>query len=128
VTRKQRRILELSDLIRDGDWWTTYTAMSLAVYGHEKGRQTVGSTLKYYGEERSAHRILERGGRIAGDWIGVGGGPEEAKRRLCTEGIWDEVNDCARADRYLDADGIRRLEPRAHGGPHPSIAQWMWSQ
>lgn len=110
MTEKQKRVLELADLLRAGDWWTTYTAMSVAVYGHKNARQTVGSTMRNYGDKNSAHRVLELGGRISGDWVGEGGGPEEARRRLRAEGIWNEADECARSDRFIDAKGLARLD------------------
>jgi alkylated DNA nucleotide flippase Atl1 len=113
VTAEQQRILRLADLVRDGDWWTTYGAVGEVVYGVGSGAQTVGNTMRDYGRVESAHRVLRRGGKVSGFWKGVGGGPEEAVRRLRNEGIWDDTRDAARKDRFIDAEGLRRLEAQS---------------
>ncbi len=115
MTPEQRRILRLADAIRAGDWWTTYSTMSLVVYGHELGRQTVGTTLRDHGDNKSAHRVLDKGGKVPKGWKGtdlhrLGGGPEECVARLRAEGLWDERHERARPEREIDAAGIQRLE------------------
>jgi hypothetical protein len=117
MTSEQRRILTLTDAIRAGDWWSTYTTMSLVVYGHERARQTVGSTLRDHGDNKSAHRVLAKGGKVSEGWKGtdlhgLGGGREECVARLRDEGLWegDDRHGRARPDREIDAAGIQRLE------------------
>jgi len=80
------------------------------VYGPGKGAQTVGNTLREHGKMDSAHRVLKAGGVISVNWVGVGGGPEQAIDRLRREDIWDARRGRARKDRYIDARGLARLE------------------
>jgi alkylated DNA nucleotide flippase Atl1 len=100
-------ILELSDLVEEGHW-TTYGTIGEIVYGPGRGAQTVGSVLHDEGHIYSAHRTLRAGGKIAGLWHGVGGGPEECLKRLRKEGTWDESRNRARADRFIDAAALRK--------------------
>lgn len=118
MTAEQKRVLTLTDLVRADDRWTTYTAMSLVVYGHERGARAVGTTLRQHGNNRSAHRVLSDGGRVPESWKGdslhnVGGGPAECIARLKEEDMWDDVHGCARADREINAARLRSLERKA---------------
>ena len=108
VAANRARIVRLSDAVQRGQW-TTYGTIGEVVYGPGCGAQTVGSVMREEGLERSAHRVLRAGGKISRDWIGNGGGPEECRRRLRNEGVWDERRDRARADAYVDADALRAL-------------------
>src|SRR3954452_3661466 len=113
MTPEQRRILTLTDAIRAGDVWATYSTMSLVVYGHERARQTVGTTLTDHGDDKSAHRVLAKGGKVSKDWKGtdlhgLGGGPDECIARLREEGLWDDRHRRARPEREIDAAGIQR--------------------
>ena len=89
--------------------WTTYAEVADVVYGHRRGAQSVGSALRAEGHADSAHRTLRAGGEVSPLWRGEGGGPEECVRRLRNEGVWDERRARARADRFVDADALRRL-------------------
>jgi alkylated DNA nucleotide flippase Atl1 len=102
-------IIQLSRLVPEGRW-TTYGTISELVYGHKRGAQTVGSTIRAEGHVDSAHRTLRAGGKIAPEWQGVGGGDEECLRRLRRERTWDDSRDRARPERFIDADGLRRLD------------------
>jgi alkylated DNA nucleotide flippase Atl1 len=96
------------DIVPEGRW-TTYGEIAEVVYGHRRGgAQTVGNVIHSGGDIKSAHRTLRAGGKIAPLWQGVGGGPEESRRRLEKEGSWDGRRDRARADRFIDAQGLRR--------------------
>jgi alkylated DNA nucleotide flippase Atl1 len=110
MTEEQKRTLRLTDLLREGNWWTTYGTIGEIVYGPGNGAQTVGNTLRDHGRIDSAHRVLNAGGIISAPWIAVGGGPEQAIERLRRERLWDASHDCARRDRFIDAGGLRRLE------------------
>jgi hypothetical protein len=110
LTPEQKRILRLTDLLREGNWWTTHGTIGEVVYGPGNGAQTVGNTLRDYGKIESAHRVLKAGGLVSAQWIGVGGGPEQAIERLRRERLWDASHDCARKGRFIDASGLRRLE------------------
>ncbi len=112
MTKHQERILALADLVREADGWTTYSAIGEVVYAPGNSGQTVGTTMRRYGKVTSAHRVLEVGGGVAKDWVGVGGGREECIARLREEGIWDASRDGARLDREIDAAGLRRLEAK----------------
>ncbi len=102
-------VIAVSRLVPRGSW-TTYQEVGEVVYGHRHGGQPVGSALREEGHEDSAHRTLQKGGRVSPSWRGEGGGPEECVRRLQDEGVWDESRQRARADRFLTADALRRLE------------------
>ena len=110
MTEDQERILRLTDLLREGNRWTTYGTIGEIVYGPGNGAQTVGTTLREHGKMESAHRVLKARGLISDQWVGVGGGPEQAIDRLRREDIWDARHGCARKDRFIDASGLRRLE------------------
>lgn len=103
------RILAVSRKVPRG-YWTTYAAVSEVVYGHRRGAQWVGTVLRKDASVDSAHRTLRAGGRVAGDWQGVGGGPTECVRRLRAEESWDEDQGRARADRFIDAAELRRRD------------------
>ena len=103
------RILAVSQAVPPG-CWTAYAEVSEVVYGHRRGAQRVGTVLREDAGVDSAHRTLRAGGRVAGDWQGVGGGPDECVRRLRAEGSWDEDRGRARADRFIDAAELRRRD------------------
>jgi alkylated DNA nucleotide flippase Atl1 len=94
------RILRLSTMVSRGHW-TTYGVIGEVIFGTGKGAQTVRSVLRTEGSAECAHRTLRAGGRI---------GPEQSLERLRDEGCWDEANNRARPERFLDADALRRLE------------------
>ncbi|MEA2495425.1 MAG: hypothetical protein QOJ29_3336 [Thermoleophilaceae bacterium] len=112
MTSKQERILDLAELVRKDGTWTTYGAIGEIVYGPGNGAQTVGNTMRDHGKAESVHRVLNIHGRISPHWRGAGGGPEDAIRRLQREGIWDETNNRAREDRFVNAARLRQLEAR----------------
>jgi alkylated DNA nucleotide flippase Atl1 len=109
VPMSSAQILQLSDCVPEGHW-TTYGTIAEIVYGPGRGAQTVGSVLHDEGHVETAHRTLNAGGKVAGLWEGVGGGPEECLRRLRREGTWDESRGRARPDRFIDANALRRLQ------------------
>ena len=102
------RIVGVSRLVPTGAW-TTYADVGEIVYGHRRGGQSVGNAMRAEGHADSAHRILQAGGKVSPHWRGAGGGPEECRRLLRNEGAWDERRDQARAERFVDADELRRL-------------------
>ncbi len=110
---------QLGNLVREGEW-TTYSTMSVVVYGHPKGRQAIGSALRATAIVDSAHRVLAQGGRVPATWVGVpthglGSGPEECIARVKAEGTWDRTRKCARPDREIDAAKIRSRFASASG-------------
>jgi alkylated DNA nucleotide flippase Atl1 len=106
---RTEHIIRLSRFVPEGRW-TTYGTISEIVYGHKRGAQTVGSTIRGEGHVDSAHRTLRAGGKIAPERHGVGGGDEECLRRLRRERTWDDTRDRARPDRFIDANALRRLD------------------
>jgi alkylated DNA nucleotide flippase Atl1 len=111
-TRQQERTLELADLVRQNNGWTTYGAIGSIVYGAGKGAQTVGNTMRDHGPIESAHRVLRKGGKVSPSMRGAEGSPREAIDRLRRERLWDETKSRAREDRFISADKLRRLEAR----------------
>ena len=109
VAANRAQIVRLSDAIEPGQW-TTYGAIGEVVYGPGRGAQTVGSVMREEGLEQSAHRVLRAGGKISREWVGLGGGPEECRRRLRREGVWDERRDRARPDAYMNARELGALD------------------
>lgn len=102
----------LDELVRRGEW-ITYSTLSEVVYGHPRGRQSIGSALRASQPADCAHRVLGQGGTVSPAWKGVdlhglGGGPEECIARLRDEGSWDGERNRARVDRELDAATVRR--------------------
>jgi alkylated DNA nucleotide flippase Atl1 len=102
------RVIAVSRLVPNGAW-TTYAEVGEIVYGHRHGGQSVGNAMRAAGHPDSAHRTLQTGGKVSPQWRGDGGGPEECRRRLRNEGVWDDRRGCARADRFVNADALRRL-------------------
>lgn len=102
------RIIAVSRLVPSGRW-TTYAEVGEIVYGHRRGGQSVGNALREHGHADSAHRVLQTGGKVSPSWRGDGGGSEECIRRLRDEGVWDERRSSARADRFVNADALRRV-------------------
>lgn len=88
--RLSRRIIEFSNLVREGEW-TSYGEIGQAVYGHLNAGLAVARVVSTSDDVTAPHRVLEYTGRIADGWIGDGGGPEECRRRLEAEGV--EVSD-----------------------------------
>jgi len=88
--RLGRRIVEFANLVREGEW-TSYGEIGHAVYGHHNAGLAVARVMTTSSDVKAPHRVLEYTGHIADGWIGDGGGPEECRRRLESEGI--EVSD-----------------------------------
>jgi hypothetical protein len=109
MTTDQIRILQLADLVRKHNRWTTYGTVGEVVYGHRHGAQTVGNTMRDHGNAGSAHLILLAGGRMSPDFRGAVGGAKDAIRLLTRDGVWDDSRRRARKDRFIDAEELRRL-------------------
>src|SRR5688572_7202829 len=97
----------LNEIVRRGEW-LTYSTMSEVVYGHPRGRQSIGTALRASQPADSAHRVLGQGGTVSKQWKGVdlhgvGGGPEECIARLRGERSWDDARGRARAECEIDA-------------------------
>lgn len=110
MTEQQKRILELARLIRKHNRWTTYADIGELVYGTRRSAQTVGNTMRDEGRHESAHRILQKGGRVSPQVRGALGSPEEAIERLMREGIWDTTHNCAHEHHFINAAQLRELE------------------
>ncbi len=102
------RIIAVSRLVPNGAW-TTYAEVGEIVYGHRRGGQSIGNAMRAAGHADSEHRILQTGGKVSPHWRGDGSGPEECIRRLRNERAWDERRHRARAERFVNADELRRL-------------------
>jgi alkylated DNA nucleotide flippase Atl1 len=110
MTKQQERILELANVVRQNDGWTTYGVIGAIVYGATNGAQTVGNTMRDHGHVESAHRVLQAGGHVSPHLRGDGGSPGEAISRLRRDGLWDETTGRAREDRFISAQQLRKLE------------------
>jgi 6-O-methylguanine DNA methyltransferase, DNA binding domain len=99
----------LAEIVPSGRW-TTYGAIGQVVHEHPR---TIGSILRREGRNRSAHRVLMKGGIVSPLWEGddlhgLGGGPAECIARLRDEGAWDERRNCAREERCIGVNELRR--------------------
>jgi alkylated DNA nucleotide flippase Atl1 len=88
--RRSRRIIDVANAVRSGEW-TSYGEICFLTYGHYQAGLAVGRVMSTSPDVRHAHRVLEHTGHIPDGWVGVGGGPDECKRRLVAEGV--EVSD-----------------------------------
>ena len=64
----------------------------------------------HQGSAKSAHRILQAGGRVSPQLRGAAGDPDQAISRLKSEGIWDTTRNRAREDHFINAARLRQLE------------------
>jgi alkylated DNA nucleotide flippase Atl1 len=110
VTDQQKRTLDLAELVRMDERWTTYGVIGEIVYGPGNGAQTVGNTMRDHGRVESAHRVLRKGGRVSPHMRGAAGDPDQAISRLKREALWDTTHNRARPDHFINAAQLRQLE------------------
>jgi alkylated DNA nucleotide flippase Atl1 len=103
-------ILKASRVIRV-DEWTTYGDIAIAVGGNKNGARAVGRVAATHPAFANPHRVINQGGIINPSWRGMGGGPEECRRRLESEKVrfagdaadpkcrisWEEIDERLRA-------------------------------
>jgi alkylated DNA nucleotide flippase Atl1 len=109
VKHRRDRVLRLSRLIDEGEW-TTYGDFSIAVYDSPRMALTVARIAAHHPAFSNPHRLLRAGGSVSPEWRDEDGdqGPEECKRRLANEGVWDEAADRAKEDRFVGWEELRR--------------------
>ncbi len=102
VKHRRDRVLRLSRLIREGEW-TTYKDFSIAVYDNWRMALTVARIASRHPAFGHPHRILQTGGSVSPEWHDEEGNhdPDECKRRLIDEKVWDEASDRARSESFV---------------------------
>jgi alkylated DNA nucleotide flippase Atl1 len=112
VKHRRDRVLRLSRLIEKGEW-TTYGDFSIAVYESSRMGLAVARVAAHHPAFANPHRLLQAGGSVSPQWKDedCDKGPEECKRRLTDEGVWDAAADRAEPDRFVRWETLRsRLE------------------
>ena len=85
--RLSRKILEVAELVREGEW-TSYGDISQVVYGHAKGGLAVGRVASTVPDFPNPHRVLLFTGQIPAEWVDAEGrGPEHCASLLRREGV-----------------------------------------
>ena len=84
--RRGRRIIAAANAVQEGEW-TSYGEIGFLTYGHYQAGLAVGRVMSTSPDVAHPHRVLEHTGHIPDGWVGAGGGPEECKRRLVSEGV-----------------------------------------
>jgi hypothetical protein len=62
MTKKQKRILTLTDQVWKDNGWTAYAEIGDVVYGTRSGAQTGGNTMRNHGRVESAQCVVLEGG------------------------------------------------------------------
>jgi hypothetical protein len=125
IKHRRDRILGLSRLIDRGEW-TTYKDFSIAVYDNWRMALTVARVAARHPAFANAHRVLQTGGTVSADWRDEERklGPDECKRRLAEEGVWDTVDDCAKPESFVPWGVLQDRLIHVELGDDPDVENW----
>ncbi len=106
-------VMAIAALVQPGEW-TTYGDLSTVAIGRSSAAMSIGTMASSLPQFPSPHRVLNTRGVVSPGWrADDGGGPEECRRRLESEGVRFREDGSADPECRVSVETIRnRLADR----------------